>query len=179
MNDSLITVRYAKALFQLAEEENKQEAVRNDIELLLESVNSSNEFADFLENPLIKSSEKNTIINSLFKENINDLTFRFLQLLINNKREGYLKNICQYTIHLHKQKLGIQDAVITTAQEISSSYKKEIFDFITRKFKVNIELQDKIDPAIIGGFILRIEDQQINASIQSQLMKIKRELINS
>lgn len=179
MNDSLITVRYAKALYLLAEEEKKQEAVRKDVDLLLEAIINSDEFAEFLENPLIKSSEKESIINSLFKGSISDLTLRFLQLLIINKREDYLKNICQYTIHLHKQKLGIQDAVITTAQEISTGHKKEIFDFITRKFKINIELQQKTDPLIIGGFILRIEDQQINASIQSQLMKIKRELIHS
>lgn len=179
MNDSLITVRYAKALYQLAEEEEKQETVRNDIEMLLGVINDSNEFADFIENPLIKSNEKASIVNALFRGKINDLTLRFLQLLIDNKRESYLKGICLYTIHLHKQKLGIQEAVITTASEISTVHRKEIFDFITRKFKVNIDLQEKINPDIIGGFILRIEDQQINASIQSQLMKIKRELINS
>lgn len=179
MNDSLITVRYAKALYQLAEEEKRQEAIRKDAEMLLSTVNQSKEFADFVENPLIKSSEKTSIISTLFKGKINDLTLRFLFLLIDNKRESYLKGICQYAIHLHKQTLGIQDAVFTTASEISSEHKKEIFDFITRKFKINIELQEKTDPDIIGGFILRIEDQQINASIHSQLMKIKRELINS
>jgi F-type H+-transporting ATPase subunit delta len=179
MNDSLITVRYAKALFQLAEEEKKLEAVRKDVEMLLVTVNNSKEFADFLENPLIKSSEKTSIVNTLFKGNTNELTLQFLHLLIENKRESYLKGICLYTIHLHKQKLGIQDAVFTTASEISSTHKKEIFDFITRKFKIKIELQEKIEPDIIGGFILRIEDQQINASIHSQLLKMKRELIKS
>ena len=179
MNESLITVRYARAFYKLAEEENKQDAIRSDIELLLATIDESNEFAEFLENPLIRSSEKNSIIKNLFKSSVNDITIRFLQLLINNKRESYLKNICQYTIHLHKKKLGIQDAVITTAQDISAGHKKEIFDYIVKKFKVNIELQEKTDPSIIGGFILRIEDQQINASLQSQLIKIKRELINS
>lgn len=179
MNDSLIRVRYAKALFQLAEEEKKQAAIRKDVEMLLATINSSKEFDYFLENPLIESSEKTSIVDKLFKGNTNDLTLQFLHLLIENKRESYLKGICHHTIHLHKQKLGIQDAVFTTAIEISSTYKMELFDFITKKFKVNIELHDKIDPDIIGGFILRIEDQQINASIHSQLMKIKRELIKS
>lgn len=179
MNDSLITVRYAKALYQLAKEENEQAVIRKDTEMLLMTVNDSKEFADFLENPLIKSSEKKRIIQTLFKGNIHDITLRFLNLLIENKRESYLKRICLYTIQLHKKELGIQDAVITTAGKISSETKKELNDFITRKFKVNIELLEKTDPDMIGGFILRIEDQQINASIQSQLMKIKRELIHS
>lgn len=179
MNDSLITVRYAKALYQLAKEEKKQEAIRKDVDMLLITLNNSKEFADFIENPLIKSREKDTIVQTLFKGNVSDITLRFLNLLIEKKRECYLKSICLYAIHLHKQELGIQDAVITTAGKISSEDKIDLHNFITRKFKINIDLQEKTDPEIIGGFILRIEDQQINASLHSQLMKIKRELINS
>ena len=179
MNDSLITVRYAKALYQLAQEEKKQTAIRKDAEMLFMAVNDSKEFAGFLENPLIKSSEKNTIVQELFQGYINEISLRFLNLLIENKRESHLKNICLYTIQLHKKELGVQDAVITTASKISSENKKELNDFITRKFKVNIDLQEKTNPEIIGGFILRIEDKQINASLHAQLMKIKRELINS
>ena len=179
MNDSLITVRYAKALYQLAQEEKKQAAIRKDAEMLLTTINNSKEFTDFLDNPLIKSSEKNIIIQKLFQGNINDITLRFLNLLIENKRENYLRGICLYTIQLHKKELGVQDAVITTAVTISPDSMKELNDFITRKFKVNIDLQEKTNPEIIGGFILRIEDKQINASLHAQLMKIKRELINS
>ena len=94
MNESLIRVRYAKALYQLATEEREQTAIRRDAELLRTTVNDSKEFADFLENPLIKSSEKNRIMLKLFTGNINDITMRFLHLLIENKRECYLKNIC-------------------------------------------------------------------------------------
>ena len=52
-------------------------------------------------------------------------------------------------------------------------------NYIQKKFRVQIELKEQVNPSIIGGFMLRIEDQQINASIRSQLNKIKRELINS
>ena len=142
MNESLINVRYAKALYQLAEEEQKQEEIRKDTQMLLATIDHSKEFAGFLENPLIKGSEKKAIIDKLFKGNTDLLTLRFLHLLIENKRENYLKGICWYTLHLHKQKLGIQDAMITTAFELSQQQKKELADFITRKFKVNIDLQE-------------------------------------
>ncbi|MBA7540189.1 ATP synthase subunit delta [subsurface metagenome] len=91
----------------------------------------------------------------------------------------YLRNICLHFIQYHKHNQGISEASITTACPLSSLYKKEIFDFISKKFKLKIELKEKVDPSIIGGFILRIEDQQINASLNTQLNKIKRELINS
>lgn len=179
MNESLITVRYAKALYELAIEEKKEIAIQNDVETLLESVSKSEEFSAFLENPLIKGSEKARIINSLFKGRIDPISLNFLHLLIENKREECLGGICRYIIRLIKQKSGIQDAVLTTAQKLPEKHKKEIFEFVTKKFKLNLDMQEKIDPEIIGGYILRIEDQQIDASLKNQLNKIKRELINS
>ncbi len=179
MNDSLITVRYVKALYQLADEENIQDAVKDDMELLLRCIKESSEFQDFLHNPLLKSSEKLRVIDDLFQKAIQDLSLIFLQLLIENKREMYLFNICHYFISYYKEKRGIKEATITTANPLSTAHRKEVLDFITKKFKIKIELKEQVNPAIIGGFVLRIEDQQINASLGAQLNKIKRELINS
>jgi F-type H+-transporting ATPase subunit delta len=86
--------------------------------------------------------------------------------------------MCHYFNSYYKKKIGIKEASITTAGKLSASHKKEILNFITKKFKVKIELKEQINPSIIGGFVLRIEDQQINASLEAQLNKIKRELIN-
>ena len=179
MNNSLITVRYVKALYQLSEEKGIQDTVKKDIELLLDCIINSAELREFLENPILKSSEKNTLINDLFKKSIHDLTLRFLHLLVENKRETHLHNICYYFIRYYKENKGIKEAEIITANQLLPSHKDEILKYITKKFKVSIELEEKVNPSIIGGFILRIEDQQINASLRAQLNKIKRELINS
>ena len=178
MNDSLITVRYVKALYQLAEDSGIQNAVKDDIKIFLSCINELPEFVDFLNNPLLKTSEKRKLIDELFKNRIEDLSLNFLHLLIENRREIHLLNICHYFNSYYRKKIGIKEASITTATPLSKSHKKEIFDFITRKFKVKINLSEQIDPSIIGGFVLRIEDQQINASLGAQLKKIKRELIN-
>lgn len=178
MNDSLITVRYVKALYQLAEDNRNQDLVRKDLESLLECVNEVPEFADFLNNPLLKTSQKLKLIDELFKNKVEDLTLQFLHLVIENKREMHLVNMCYYFNSYYKKKIGIKEASITTANKISAAHKKEILDFITKKFKMKIELKEHVNPSIIGGFVLRIEDQQINASLEAQLNKIKRELIN-
>ena len=106
----------------------------------------------------------------MFKSSIDDLSLRFLQLLIEKKRENQLKNICLYVISLYKQEQGIQEGMITTAKPLEEEHKQDILKFITKKFKMKIELSEKVDPDIIGGFILRIEDQQINSSIRARLM---------
>jgi F-type H+-transporting ATPase subunit delta len=179
MNYSLITVRYAKALYQLAEEEGIQDAVKTDIEAILASIRESEDFVTFLESPLIKSSDKMHIMNEIFQDKVQELTMKFIHLLFGQKREAHLAGICRNFIQQYKEKLGIREAVITTARSLSTGQIKQIHDYIANKFQVKVELTEKVEPDIIGGFVLRIEDQQINASIKSQLKKIKRELINS
>ncbi len=178
MNDSLITVRYVKALYELAEDSELQNAVKDDMEVLRECIKESMEFRDFLSNPLLKSSEKIKLVDQLFKKKIRDLSLKFLHLLIEKKREMHLINICHYFINYYKERRGMKEVEITTAKPLSATHKKEILDFITKKFKIKIELSEQLNPSIIGGFILRIEDQQINASLEAQLNKIKRELIH-
>lgn len=177
MNYSLITVRYAKALYQLAEEEGVQDAVKTDLEAILTSIHESEDFVTFLDSPLIKSSDKMRIMNEIFRDKVQGLTLKFINLLFGQKREAHLAGICRNYIQQYKEKLGIQEAVITTARSLSAGQIKQIHDFIADKFQVKVELTERVEPNIIGGFVLRIEDQQINASIKSQLAKIKRELI--
>lgn len=172
-------MRYARALFQLSEEYKIQESVRNDMQDILKCIADSPELKFLLESPMIKGSEKSRLVNVIFKDKMQELTLKFIHLLIDNKREHFLPDICRNFISEYKHKLGIKEASITTATVLGEEYKKQIYDYITSKFNIKIELSEKVDPAIIGGFILRIEDEQVNASIQAQLNKIKRELINS
>lgn len=178
MNDGLITVRYVKALYQLAESDGKQKAVKEDIDTLLKCIKELPEFSDFLNNPLLKVSKKAKLIDELFKGRVQNLSLNFLHLLVKNRREMHLHNMCIYFNSYYRKKIGVKNASITTAKSLSKSHKQEIFNFISKKFKVNIDLKEEVNPAIIGGFVLRIEDQQINASLEAQLNKIKRELIN-
>ncbi len=179
MNESLITKRYVKAIYQLAEEEGIQEKVKANIQLLHDCIKQSPEFSNLLNNPLIKPTQKTIIFDTLFKESFHPTTMRFLHLVIQNKREMHLLEICLHYLQFYKSLIRIKEAVITTAIPLSPKYRDDIYNFFTKKFKMNIELEEKVDSSIIGGFILRVEDQQIDASIQSQLRKIKRELIHT
>jgi F-type H+-transporting ATPase subunit delta len=179
MNESLVIKRYVKALYQLAEEEKIQEKIMTDVQMLLKFIRESPEFASVLENPLIKPGVKSKAIQKIFADDFHPVIINFLLLLIKNRREIYLKNICLFFSQYYKSFFRIKQGILTTAIELAPKFKEEIFNFITRKFRMKVELSEKIDPSIIGGFVLRIEDQQIDASIKTQLKKIKRELIHT
>ena len=179
MNESLITVRYVKALFHLAEELKQQEKVKADMEFLLNCIQKSKEFQFLIETPLVKIRKKIQFFDELFSKHLNNLTIKFLHLLVNNRRETLLKGICYYYIHFYQKTLGIKKTIITTASPLLPKHREEINNFITRKLKIKLDLHEKVNAEIIGGYILQIEDQQINASLHHQLTQIKRELTHS
>lgn len=179
MNESLITVRYAKALFSLAKEKGILDSLKNDIEKIALICNQSTEFILLLESPIIKTSKKIDLINQIFKGNIQELTHDFLVLIITNKRESHIPGICRYFLVLSRKDIGIKTVMITTAEEFSPDFIKKISSIIEKGLNSKIELEQKTDSSIIGGIILRVEDKQLDSSVAKQLKEIKNTLINT
>lgn len=179
MNDSTITVRYAKALYQVGEESKKLDKLKDDIENLSLIIAESNEFLQLLNSPIIKTSDKIKIFKELFAKNYDALIQNFFELLAKNRREQYLPDMCRNFLQMYKANKGIKEAVITTPKALEKGHNEQILKLLAKKFKLNIELTEKVNPDLIGGFKLRIDDQQIDASIATQLKKIQNELINA
>ena len=176
MNESKIAVRYAKALYLSAEEKNFIEPVKNDILLLSEVLKQSEKFKDLLKSPVTKPSEKNKWFNTLFSEKIHPLTMNFLKLLVHNNRVQYLQAISRVFIDVYNSKRGIKSGVITTAMELEPGMKKRMTELLKSIFKTSVELETEVKPSVIGGFILRVEDQQYDASVATRLNKLKTSL---
>lgn len=179
MNEGIITSRYAKALYQAGEEDALTVEVKKDIELIQQIINESPEFNEFILNPIYKEKEKIRLMNEIFQGNIHELTLRFLIMLVNNKRVQFLNFICFTYLQLYKKEKGIKEGTLITAHELNKEQSEEIGNYIRKKFKLDIEFKELIDPSLIGGFKLRIDDNQIDASIASKIHKIRTELINS
>lgn len=179
MNEGKIAVRYAKAVFLLASEENMLDKVLGDFRLIQHTLAEVKELKDFLMSPIITGKEKIKVLDKVFTANITKITKRFVSLLIENKREMYLPSIIRMFKHRLREYQGIKTGMLTTAIEMDEALKKRIVDYISKKMKYTIDLETGINEKIIGGFILRIEDQQIDTSVQSKLNKIRKTLLNN
>ena len=179
MNESKISVRYAKALFTIAEENKITDTIRKDMELFLECIDTMEDFKNFIANPVLKPSRKQQILHEIFKGKVHPISLSFFDLVIKNIREEHLPAMARYFIQLYKTRLGIKSATIITSKPLSNELKELVIKIITKKFKTKLELKDVTDESLIGGFILRIDDLQIDASIASSLNKIKKELLNA
>ena len=179
MNYSAIAVRYSKALFTLAIEKDVLEKVYDDMKMIYEVCETENSFMQFLENPIIAFSKKISIFENIFKSKINDLSLQFFSLITKNKRDQYLKAMAFEFIGLYKAKYGIKTVTLTSVSTIDKELKKKIKNIVQNQFKSEIELEENTDNELIGGFVLRIDDEQYDASVVSQLKNIKREFINN
>lgn len=179
MNESKITVRYAKALFSLARENKAFEPLKSDMEVLYQCIREVPELQLMLKNPVIKVSEKIKLFENTFKGTFLPVTLAFISLILERRREEYLQGIARYFLSLLKSNEGVQQAELLTAVPLNETLRKSILNFIHKKFKTEVDLNEQVDQKLIGGFILRVGDQQIDASISSKLERIKKSLINS
>lgn len=179
MDQSAITVRYAKAFFSLAKEKNILDVLKKDIELVAGICRESTDFILLLESPIVKTSKKIAAITSIFSGKVNSLTLNFLHLITQNKREVYIPSICRNFLGLTRADQNIKSAVLTTAIEMTAETISKIETLIGKELKAKIELSSTVKPEIIGGLVLRIDDKQYDVSVATQLKKIKQKLLET
>ena len=176
MSTGKVAVRYAKALFLSAKEQKLLDPVRADMEIFLTAVRDIPDILRLLESPTLDSGKKTEALVGIFANRINALSLDFLRMVAGNKREEYLPGMARYFIQLYKEEKGIKVATITSAVRLDDESRNQIRDLIRKAFKTEIELDLEVKEDLIGGFILRVENQQLDASVKGKLVKIKKEL---
>lgn len=171
-----IAVRYARALFLSAKEQSILDDVRKDMEMILTAVSDLADVKNLLESPVVETRKKTAILVSLFEGRIGDLSLDFIRLVSGNNREEYLAAICRHYIKLYKEEKGIKMASIETANPLTKEIRQEMLTIITRAFNAEIELHEEVKKDLIGGFVLRVEDKQLDSSVKGKLARIKKEL---
>jgi F-type H+-transporting ATPase subunit delta len=178
MNDSKISVRYSRALFQSALERKIIDKVNQDM-ILISEICKDPGTKEFLLSPVIVPSKKSSIFHKMLEGNVEEITLSMIDLMVKNGRESYLPALARVFIHETLQHKGITKSVLTTAVKVDDKVRKQMTSLISKVYSTKVELEEKIDPEIIGGFMLRIDDNYIDASVRNKLRKIKKELLGN
>jgi F-type H+-transporting ATPase subunit delta len=179
MNESIIAVRYTKSLFSLAKEKNLLDVIKNDMDAVYNIMNESEELKMVFKNPVLKPSNKYEIIDKIFGSSFQKITISFINLLIKNRREEYLHDISRNFLAKYRQYKGVESGVFTTAVSVDPKVIENIKELIKKSLKIDVELTSNVNDKILGGFVLRVGDNQYDASVQSNLNKFKRKLLNT
>jgi F-type H+-transporting ATPase subunit delta len=175
-----VASRYAKSLIDLSIEKGSLEKVYEDMQYLLAVIKGNRDFANLLSSPIISADKKQAIIEAVTKGNISELTSTFNNLLIRKGREASLVEIAQSFIDQYKKHKQIFTVNLTTASPVSEEVKQEIVNKVKSDTDMkNIELTTKVNEDLIGGFVLQVGDQLIDASVAYDLNSIKKQFLNN
>lgn len=174
----IVASRYAKSLLDLAVEKGQLDAVYADMLQVREVAGGSREFITFLNSPVIKTDKKIAVLKSIFEGKVNALTLGFLTIVATKRRESVIPEMANSFIDQYKAHKNILTAVVTSAQGLDAATRQKALDLVKTQLNGEIELVEKTDSDLIGGFILKIGDKQIDRSVSRQLSNLKKELTN-
>ena len=175
MNSTKAASRYAKALLELAIEQGNLEKVAADMAYMHKVCSEEKEFVILLNSPIIKSDKKISIFNSLFGD-FDRLSSMFIDLIAKNRREYMLGDIAASFDAQLKAHKGIVPVTLISAKALNAKTKDMIMEKISASVKGKLEVNEEIDESLIGGFIVRMDDKQIDASIATQFKNLKPRL---
>lgn len=178
MSEITVADRYAKALIDLAQENNSLEATYTDMVAFEKVVDDNPMLEAILKNPIIPLDKKKGILREVFKGKLHRVTSSFLDIVINKGRSSILFAAAQQFAKQYNEIKGVVTAHVTSAVGLSGNAKQEIIDLVKKDFSANgVVLKEKVNADLIGGFILRVGDRQFDGSISHGLDKLRKELV--
>jgi len=174
MRVNLLAKRYAQALFDLSLEYRIEEKVAADMRLVGRILAENRELRRIMANPVLQGSKKVKILNRLFGERLNELSLRFFNLIVRKGREVYLESICLAFEDIYKDYKNVVGAELITATKSDDKIRNLMVGKLKAITDKDIELKEIVNEDIIGGFVLRLEDYQYDASVTSQLRRLRK-----
>lgn len=175
MGESRVSHRYAKSLLDLALEKGQLEPVSEDMRLVLETIRANRDLSVVLKSPVINTDKKQEILKAIFGGKIGVITTAFLDILTRKRREGDLEGIAEAFVMQYRTHKQILTAVITTANGLDEKLRAQVMEIVKQSAAGHsVELVEKTDKELLGGFILRVGDKQVDSSIMRQIRNLER-----
>lgn len=173
MSEERVASRYAKSLLELSQEKGSLEGVYQDMLSFTKTLNGSRDLSLVLRNPIIKHDKKLAILTALFGKSMTELTMAFFRIVTQKNREEILESVATEFVKQYNTLKGIQKATVTTAVPLTPELRSTFQQMVVDRTGKTVELQEVVDPAVVGGYVLRIGDQQIDNTIRTNVQKLK------
>lgn len=176
MSNPKVAYRYAKSLLDLATERGEADVVEKDLAVIVQALDENRDLRVFMNSPVVKSDKKEKVLDAIFGGRISILTSSFVRIITSKGRERLLHEVAGQYLRQIRVKKGIMTASVVTATPLDNASRIEIHRLVT-KLNENREIviTETIDPEIIGGFVLKVEDKMVDASVLSHFRKLRME----
>lgn len=170
---SEIAQPYAEALMTVAQSKNLTEAFGDDARGLITLLSESQELRGFFDNPFILPENKKAVIGRVLSDDTDAFFRNFLMLLVDKKRISVLSAICQQYLSLLRKLNKTVLAEVVSAVPLSESQEQAVKQKVIAMTQAReVELQKNVDPELIGGVIIKVGSQVIDASLRGQLRRL-------
>lgn len=176
MNTGMIPLRYASALLSFAEQHGQEKQIYDSALRLVANMRRHNRIQPMLENPAVAAANKIEIVRKATENADNKVLNGFIELVFKNKRETYLLRIMLRYADLYRKKNNIYSGKLITASTINDTTAKRLIRIIEDRNNGVLEMEQVVEPALIGGFILEMNNLRLDASVRNQLLMMKNEL---
>lgn len=175
MSEFKIATRYAKSLIDLAEEQNLLEEIKADMSLFVQTLRSNSLLGAVLRNPIVSPSKKTAILVAVFSGKVQAATLGFFKIMVDKMRSEILYDTAKEFVEQYNQKKHIVKAVIVSAIPLSEANRAAALEIVKNATAGEVVLKEKVNPDLIGGFILTVGDRQFDTSVSNTLIKLKKD----
>lgn len=166
---------YARALFEVAEQQSKTDVVREQVGQIDDAIRENREMRLFLFSPYFSTQEKRDGLRRAV-EGADPAVSNFLDLLLENHRMPVIARVRREYDRLWDQANDLLPVIVTSAVELDEAVVQRIGDEIGRQTGRRVELTKQVDPSIIGGFVVRVGNAILDASIRNRLERLRKQV---
>lgn len=176
MDLGVITIRYARALMKSAEQMKCDEAVYGDMTTLAQAYIDVPQLRHTIDNPMLPAESKKAVLAAACGNQPTELTTRFIDLVLQEGRESVMQLIASSYITLYRKQKNIIHGRLITATAVSAETEQKMKQMVQQRTSGQVEFLTEVNPDIIGGFILEYDTYRMDASVQSQLRNVLKQL---
>ena len=170
--------KYARAIFELAVEEDNLIKYGEELAAVKNDLFSNDQAVSFFSNPQIEAKAKKDLLRKCFEGEISDTVMNFLLLLVDKRRIGIFSAIESEFVNLSNEEQGIQIADVTSIGALSRTQQSQLQKKLSALTGKKIQLRLHEDKKILGGLIVKIGDKRIDGSVAGKIQAMRQELLS-
>lgn len=173
---TILARKYGGAIYEIAKEQHGLEQVEQELTFIRDTIQGNAELKEFINHPFLTKDAKKDTIKKLFADKVQPVVLQFCYVVIDRDRIDLLPEMVDVYISLAHHELGMEEAVVTSALPLSETQAEALREKLGELTGLRITLKRKVDPALIGGFTVRIGDKLIDGSVARQLHTLKERM---
>ncbi|MDO5713514.1 MAG: F0F1 ATP synthase subunit delta [Tissierellia bacterium] len=170
---SLVAEKYGQALFEVAEEQDKLNEYREESKEVHKIFEENELLLQILDHPEIRSDVKKNIVADIFEKGISEEMLHFLYITIDKKRTRYIQEILKEYEILYQEEKNIKQALLVTSVPATEEQLKALQGLLEKKTGGTIQVENQVDPSIIGGAVLEMDGKRMDHSISHELNQLR------